>query len=162
MGHCLSGMLVSSNYDEGAAKQFDLRPVKLKSGIVLLPTTTCYLDHWEKVLGISGMISDRPLSNACVLHHMVRQTVGDSRYAVFDTDYFGGHGDQSAAVYEKGVVVMPPAIAAKGPINAALRLLGVRRGVFADGFSRVGLHRYRQSDDFYNDYETQTQSSTHP
>jgi hypothetical protein len=156
MGHCLSGVLVHSNYDDGAIKKFDLRPVKLLANIVLLPTTNCYLDHWEKVLDVTGSVSDRPFSNVCVLHHMVRQAVGAGRYAVFDTDYFGGQGDQSAAVYEKENVIMPPTVAAKGPINAALRLLGVHRGLFTDAFARVGLDRYRQSDDFYSDYETQT------
>ncbi len=76
-----------------------------------------------------------------------------TRVAYIETDYFGGHGEQSSIVWDRGAVVLGPLTASTAdsswgpsqesrpqwPINAALRLLGVKRKGKADEFAGLGL-----------------------
>ena len=65
------------------------------------------------------------------------------RVAYVETEYFGGDGVQSAAVWERGAIAFGPKQADVGPINEALRLLGVERTSAKDEFDTVGLDRHR-------------------
>ena len=64
-----------------------------------------------------------------------------------ETEYFGGSGGQGAAVYSDGRVMMEPEWGESGPINRALEMLGVKRGLLGDRFSALGLGAYRSNDD---------------
>ena len=68
--------------------------------------------------------------------------------AYFETDYWGGEGEQSAVLWERGEMVYGPAKSRLGPINGALRRMGVERGAALDEFDAVGLGRYRDNDDW--------------
>jgi hypothetical protein len=81
-----------------------------------------------------GLISDTPLS------------------AIIETDYAGGIGDQAAAVYQGACEVMPPKTARIGPINEALRTLGVAARPPLDEFDTIGLGRYRNFEDPFDDH----------
>lgn len=71
--------------------------------------------------------------------------------AYAETDYFGGSGAQSAMAYVDGVEASAPqrSRGAGGPINAALRAIGVKRNDMDDEFDTIGLG-YRRS---MSDYE---------
>jgi hypothetical protein len=57
-----------------------------------------------------------------------------------------GLGGQGAAVFEDGELVFGPQCEGIGPINHALKLLGVRvENPGLDEFQTVGLHLYRSS-----------------
>ena len=66
--------------------------------------------------------------------------------AYIETDYWGGEGEQSAVLWERGVVVYGPSRATLGPINDVLRRMGVERGDHHDEFDAVGLGRYRDNE----------------
>jgi hypothetical protein len=68
--------------------------------------------------------------------------------AYIETDYFGGVGEQAALVWRAGEVVMPAAKGKRGPVNAALRLLGAKAGRSNDEFDAIGLGRHRHTDDW--------------
>lgn len=68
--------------------------------------------------------------------------------AYIETDYFGDVGEQAAIVWRVGEVVMPAAKGKRGPVNAALRLLGANAGLSTDEFDAVGLGRHRHTDDW--------------
>lgn len=61
-----------------------------------------------------------------------------------ETDYFGGFGDQSAAVWKNGKKVFK-AKSSGGPINEALALIGVKAKE-GDAFDTVGLGQYRNNE----------------
>lgn len=63
-----------------------------------------------------------------------------------ETDYFGGAGDQSAAVWDKGQKVYRRK--ATGAINEALRQIGVKEAGGMDRFDTVGLGKYRTNEDW--------------
>ena len=68
--------------------------------------------------------------------------------AEIETDYFGGSGQQRAAVWRDGAASFgPTGWHDGGAINDALRVLGVRRGL-GDEFDALELVRFRRFDDF--------------
>ncbi|MEM1185868.1 MAG: hypothetical protein AAGI53_12815 [Planctomycetota bacterium] len=81
--------------------------------------------------------------------------------ALISTDYFGGVGEQLAAVWSGGRVVFAERSAgdgpvrwkrSRGPINRALRILGVKRSWGRDEFDAVGLGEHRDLEDFDPEY----------
>jgi hypothetical protein len=66
----------------------------------------------------------------------------------FETDYHGGSGGQGAILVANDKVMYGPSAAEIGPINEALRLIGVRVGTARDEFEAIGLHRHRHTDDW--------------
>jgi hypothetical protein len=77
--------------------------------------------------------------------------------AYIETEYFGGEGRQSAALWRDGALVMDLVTEsseqtgdlAEAPINRALRQLGVVVGDHFDEFSAQGLDRYRFNSDIF-------------
>jgi hypothetical protein len=76
--------------------------------------------------------------------------------AYIDTEYFGGEGRQSAALWLDGALVMDLTTESNrrvlegSPINRALRGLGVVAGDGRDEFSIQGLAGYRFNRDIFN------------
>ncbi|MFB7576979.1 MULTISPECIES: hypothetical protein [unclassified Streptomyces] len=76
--------------------------------------------------------------------------------AYAEAEYFGGVGEQRAAVWVDGTLALGPLDAptrrwfsrAVSPISQALRRLGARRGLGEDEFEAVGLDRHRNNDDW--------------
>ena len=152
MGHHISAVLLQGPFDEQRARSFGLRPIPLIPAITLFPLEAGYCDHWSERLGIAGSVSDRPLLNGRVVHHMMWEVGREPLFAVIETDYFGGVGDQAAAVYRGDKEVMAPAVGAVGPINQALRHLGVQAAAGTDEFDAVGLGRFRDLHDLFHSY----------
>jgi hypothetical protein len=76
--------------------------------------------------------------------------------AYVEAEYFGGWGEQHAAVWACGAIVLGPLHLPEGqplpptggPISQALRQLGVLTIATEDEFSAVGLDRHRHSEDW--------------
>jgi hypothetical protein len=73
--------------------------------------------------------------------------------AYVETDYFGGAGGQSAMAYVDGSEAMAPQTSrgGAGPINQALRCIGVVRSEKVDEFDTVGLGERRKMADYAPD-----------
>lgn len=69
--------------------------------------------------------------------------------AYVETEYFGGQGEQSAMAFVDGREAMAPqrSRGGGGPINQALRRIGVVRGA-DDEFDTVGLGERRSMEDY--------------
>jgi hypothetical protein len=100
-------------------------------------------DDWPRESKVLGEAEPDPVPisflGAISRHHPV---------AYIRTRYFGGDGEQAASVWENGQIVMGPLVAeGAGPINAALRRIGVPLNEAAlDEFDSVGLGAYRSFD----------------
>lgn len=69
--------------------------------------------------------------------------------AYVETEYFGGTGGQSATAFIDGrEVVSPQSAKAAGPINQALRRIGVTRTDAKDEFDTIGLGERRTMTDY--------------
>jgi hypothetical protein len=66
-----------------------------------------------------------------------------------EAEFFGGVGEQHAVLWQGGEGTVLDA--EPGPINAALRVLGVRRTGDRDEFDSVGLGRHRSTQDWVAD-----------
>lgn len=160
MSHHISAVLLLGPFDEQRATAFDLKAVRLTPGLTLFPLDARYTDFWAGRLGIPGFVDCVPLLNSEVIHHIINAVSPDPLFAVIETDYFGGVGSQAAGVYRGHAVVMPPVSTAVrpwggsvGPINESLRLLGVRARGGQDEFDTVGLGRYRDFCNWFDDYD---------
>jgi hypothetical protein len=78
--------------------------------------------------------------------------------AYVETEYFGGTGGQGALVCRDGEEVMPPTWHESGTINAALKLIGLSRGLLMDRFAAIGFARVRSNDDLLAQIEEQSSS----
>jgi hypothetical protein len=154
VGHHISAVLLRGPFDQERARSFDLTPIPLTADLTLFPLEAGYCDHWAERLGIAGSVSERPLMNCQVVHHLMRAVAPEPLFAVIETDYFGGRGDQAAAVYHGDKEVMAPTVGPLGPINEALRYLGVTVSAGNDEFDSVGLARFRNFDDLLDAYRT--------
>ncbi len=76
----------------------------------------------------------------------LKRLAGEVAVAYVETDYHGGVGKQGAIVAHRGEIVYGPRQGSEGPINAALRWLGVRphRDDF-DEFDTLQLRRFRDN-----------------
>ena len=72
--------------------------------------------------------------------------------AYIEATYTGGYGGQSSIVWKDGEVVLGPLVSEKnpepGPINEALRFLGVSTGKSGDEFATIGLHLHSWTKDW--------------
>lgn len=76
-------------------------------------------------------------------------TVGGGGLAYVETEYFGGTGAQSAMTFVDGrEVVAPQSARGAGPINQALRRIGVARTLAEDEFDAIGLGERRSMADY--------------
>lgn len=75
-------------------------------------------------------------------------TAGGGGLAYIETAYFGGAGVQSAMAFVDGrEVVAPQSKRGTGPINQALRRIGVVRTLAEDAFDTIGLGKRRSMTD---------------
>ncbi|MGW2863616.1 hypothetical protein [Streptomyces sp. NPDC001205] len=76
--------------------------------------------------------------------------------AYVEAEYFGGVGEQRAAVWADGALVLGPLdeptkkwlFRTVSPISQALQRLGVRRSLGEDEFEALGLDRHRSTEDW--------------
>ena len=121
---------------------------------VIIPMNANHCDDWSERLELGfGDGQSKVILDGLFAHH-VASIAAESDYALIETDYFGGNGDQVAAVYRKGHD--SPLIASErvkhGAINNALRAIGVRARKGADEFDTLGLGRYRNFEDWFARY----------
>lgn len=64
--------------------------------------------------------------------------------AYCETDYFGGFGEQTAVVWDNKEQLYGQTDS-YGPINSALKLIGVERETGLDEFDTIGLGKFRDT-----------------
>jgi hypothetical protein len=154
MGHAISALVLAGPFKQQRAAGFDLKPILSDQGITVFPLAANYCDYWDSQLDLSGALSDRPILDCTVVHYIACQIADAATFAVIETDYFGGSGDQAAVVYRGTEQIMEPQVARRGPINNALKQLGVSPRPFRDAFATIGLGRFRNWDDLFDKYDT--------
>ncbi|MEV1069389.1 hypothetical protein [Streptomyces sp. NPDC050263] len=129
------------------------RLVPLHRNVSLLPVTGDFFD------AVTDGSSDRPLNfwsmpSGFDLRLALWSSTGPVAYV--EAEYFGGAGEQQAAVWNNGALVLGPLLLPEGsalpaggsPISQALRCLGIRRAGAYDEFEAAGLGRHRHTDDW--------------
>lgn len=148
MAHIISGIVASVKTFEATGPIFDnQQPATLAQGMVFIPLDDQNLD------GILGSTDKETVGTfqylTPALNAFLRSASRSGIIAYIETEYFGGHGFQGAAVYAQGAVLLEPEMAKGDVINRALNLLGVRVSKrHRDAFDAVGLGDYRSNGDF--------------
>jgi len=81
-----------------------------------------------------------------IIQVLVRFSEG-TRIGYFETDYFGGAGDQGAVLARDGSIVWGPKMG-DDSINEILRAMAVEKADNADEFAAIGLGRFRSNQDW--------------
>ncbi|MFD8154348.1 MULTISPECIES: hypothetical protein [unclassified Streptomyces] len=127
------------------------RSVSIAQGLSLMPMTDALLAALESA------DRERELGFWRLPQGFAKELGGWSAagpVAYVEAEYFGGAGEQRAAVWDGGALVFGPLGVDEGepsppagtPISQALRRLGVVAGAGEDEFSAAGLHRHRSDE----------------
>jgi hypothetical protein len=155
VGHTLSALISEiSVLREFASKYKTADVIDLgEQSMGLLPLSFAFLDEIELAT------DERKSSKSPDYSEMVRLTPRllesilllskISAIAYIQTEYFGGIGEQGAIAWHMEKIVYPPSIVwGIGPINMALKKLGVNQKDGMDEFDTLGLGKYRSMDDW--------------
>ena len=98
-----------------------------------------------KAAGLSPILCD------CPFVHFLAKEIGQDQYGLLETDYFGGNGSQSAALYNQGELLWRAGPQKRGPIDTLIHKLDQSLNP-NNGFTLLGLDSYRHFNDFFPDY----------
>ncbi|MEU3991752.1 hypothetical protein AB0F24_25905 [Streptomyces platensis] len=152
MGYDLHAVIAEEEVLRGAAR--DLPAARLASigqGLSLMPMTDVLFDSVADGSGV-GALGFWRLPGGFEQSLAAWSAGGPVAYV--EAEYFGGVGEQQAAVWDGGSIVLGPLQVEEGgpfpsagsPISQALRRLGVVASAGDDEFSAVGLDRHRHSE----------------
>jgi hypothetical protein len=152
MGHTIQGLIVPTTVAMSISVQQALRIPLSAAALAFIPMTDALFDRLVELFP-SDTGHEHPefwkLSQSGTV--WVEELSATGRVGYIETDYFGGVGEQAAAVWEGGRTILGPRKGESGPINDALRFLGVRRTLSEDEFVVAGLDRHRRMDDWADD-----------
>lgn len=144
MGHMIHAVISKRPCSEHKA-------VDLPQGFFLTPVTHSFLDKLDDALEATAPHVDGFIYLGGALRPALERESRLAPLVYVETDYFGGTGTQSAALFEAGELTFAEAGKTSGAINRALLRLGVRRRFFADAFDTLGLGAFRTMDRFEDD-----------
>lgn len=155
MGHWISAVILRGDFDSEIAKSHDLLGVKLGFDLTMFPVSHYYTACWAKMSDVSGELPGKKPQNLIfpcdlVIAHLMMKITHQTEpvYAVIETEYFGGIGEQWALVY-RGTCLANTSIT---QISPALQFLGVKHQNGMDEFDTVGLGNYRSMPEYLDKY----------
>jgi hypothetical protein len=155
MPHAISAVILKGDFDPDIANAYDLLAIRLSIDLTMFPIDHYYTACWAKMLNIRGYLPGHRSSvifpdDLVIAHLMARIAKAEIAplFAIIQTDYFGGIGEQWALVYQ-GTELADERI---NQISPALRFLGVRCQDGMDEFDTVGLSKHRSMPDYLEKY----------
>jgi hypothetical protein len=150
MAHAVNAIIVGIALKETILAEIPgARAIPLKKGLCLVPITDELFDVLKSRYPDAKEIKSESFERySGPLERVLESESLQGPVAYIETEYFGGKGTQSAAVWRDGRLLMPPAKAPLGPINRALRYLGIRFVWSRDAFQIVGLGRHGSNEDW--------------
>lgn len=156
MAHNIDGLIIRVGVMLHLPRSLAIEPAALLQGFrfvpFLLELDTALRDRFGKDDATS--LPEFPLIGGTFLAY-AHDLSTTTPVALVRTEYFGGFGEQSAALFKQGQMVLGPlrekvdrseTKRAPGPINQVLREMGVRRAEARDEFEALGLHELRDMD----------------
>ncbi|GIH99959.1 hypothetical protein [Planobispora takensis] len=156
MPHRICALVIAGEVDAERARAVGLHAVLLHEGIGVFPVDHYFSAYWAATRGNEASL-DLParcrtgvFPAEAVLYDLVREVTGTDEplFAIIQTEYFGGVGDQWAAAFagERRLTTD------EASINEALAALGVRASGAADEFDVIGLGTFRSNPDHLDRY----------
>ncbi|WP_196884895.1 hypothetical protein [Aureivirga sp. CE67] len=145
MGHHISAIIGDKNVNKEKIKEYGLAAAFENEYVIVIfeLEAMCQL---AEILDLSIKEKSEHLDWDCDLTMFLAKEIGMKKFALIQTDYFGGFGEQYAAYFENGEKVLHNVT-----INEALKELGVRRSEELDEFDTINLGEYRHAEYYYWD-----------
>ncbi len=147
MSHCITALIGTAfSLERFVSKLGKPAPVPAPFNLQILPLGAKRLDL------LSGSANTPAYNGFIYLSRQLERGIGDlianGKIAYIETEYFGGIGEQAAAVFDSGKIVWKGADSSTGemlisPISQALSMLGVQSTADRDEFDAIGLSRFR-------------------
>lgn len=156
MPHHITALAIAAPYDKEVATSYGLVERLTYQHVTLFPIDHYWSAYWQAKRGdVDGVLGGPSgigglLPHEGVVRAIVRELTGlpAPRFAVIQSDYFGGDGDQWAIVFEGERCLLD----ANAKVNAALRELGVIRRAGNDEWDTIGLADYRRNPEHLDRY----------
>ncbi|MFK4070511.1 hypothetical protein [Streptomyces sp. NPDC029674] len=152
MGYDLRAVIAEGEALRGAAQGLPAAQLALiGQGLLLMPMTDALFSSVADGSGVGALGFWRlPVG----FEKTLAAWSSSGPVAYVEAEYFGGVGEQRAAVWDGGTIVLGPLHVEEGqpfppagsPISQALRRLGVVASAGQDEFSAVGLDRHRHGE----------------
>ncbi|MCX4444645.1 hypothetical protein [Streptomyces albidoflavus] len=152
MGYDLQAVIAEGEALQCVARYLPAaRPASIGQGLSLMPMTDALFDSVADGSAV-GALGFQRLPGGFEKALAAWSAFGPVAYV--EAEYFGGVGEQRAAVWDGGTIVLGPLHVEEGqlfqpagsPISQALRCLGVVASADEDEFSAVGLDRHRHGE----------------
>ena len=152
MGHCINAIIGNESTLARLIALFGLpHPKKLDFDLVLIGLDELRLD----ILATDESASFEGFTYMTAkIAKELEANLNHGRALYIETQYFGGIGEQCAALFEDGNLIWKAStFTVKSPINEGLEKLGVTNLNEQDAFDRIGLSHFRSfsSLGFYED-----------
>lgn len=147
MGHQLNAIIGKMPINEERLRYYQLA-VAYESGwaIVILDADSMW--YWDEKLGISAIDDNESIRWVGPLVFHFAKELGMQQFAIIETDYFSGMGEQSASLFD----ATGKAVIANKSINEVLKALGVEKTITdTDEFDAIRLGAYRATEYYYWD-----------
>lgn len=143
MGHHICAIIGRKPVNEDAVRKYQLA-LAYEGDFAIIPLEQDSVWYWSEKLNLSTESQSEEIDWACELIFCFAKELGLEKYAIIQTDYFGGTGTQSASLYENGKILI-----ADKYINDVLKELGVIKTGSKDEFDTINLGEYRDSEYYY-------------
>jgi hypothetical protein len=145
MGHIVQAFIASRAALERIQQQFSKsQVVDLQQGLALLPLLNELYDaipnEEDTDLVDKHFTFLTPKIVQLIIRHSEREPIG-----YFETEYFGGLGDQGAILGKDGKIIFGPEVGS-GSINRMLALMSFESNGIQDEFDTIGLRRFRSNE----------------
>lgn len=133
MGHHICALIGKAPINEDKVREYGLA-VAYENDFAIVILDWDQMEYWDGRLGFNSKSYSDNIDWDCELAWFWAKELGWSKFAIIQTDYFAGMGDQSACNYDHGEKVIRDA-----SINSALEELGVTPSLNCDAFDTINL-----------------------
>jgi hypothetical protein len=148
MGHCIHVIVAPASTADSISQQWPALPrLDRDNGFAIFPIDADLIDARISPDATPTKTGDEFMLLTNGFRMELRRLSRNGQLAYVETEYFGGTGGQGALVCRDGDEIMPPEWNESGTINAALRLIGLKRGILADQFTAAGFADVRDDED---------------
>lgn len=143
MGNNISAIIGENNVNEEKIKELGLAAA-FESNYVIIILDFDAMIELEETLNKSSDSKSINLSWDCELTKFIANEIGLEKFALIQTDYFGGIGEQYVSYFENERKIL-----SEVGVNEALKSLGVKTKDNQDEFDALNLGEYRESEYYY-------------
>ncbi|MEM7104902.1 MAG: hypothetical protein AAF502_17330 [Bacteroidota bacterium] len=146
MSHNIQGFIFNKRETAERFSHFEnAHLIDMEQGFVFIPLTNALADE------IGGK-EDSPYEVFWKFNPNIEALLVDNSkdgmITYLETDYWGGDGEQAAAIWYKGILYFGPKHSKIGAISRCLKLMKAVKNDMYDEFEAIGLTKFRSNDDW--------------